>query len=74
MPARQGYGGRPYLGPRRRMMTALQLDQAEFVEDRAEAADTSYSDVIAALVRVGMAHLDELPVWLQPKEVLPETA
>jgi len=56
------------------MMTALKPEVAEFVEMRATEADTTFSDVIAELVRVGMAHLDELPVHLQPKEVLPESA
>jgi hypothetical protein len=56
------------------MMTALKLPEAAWVEERAAEADTTYTEVIAALVRVGMEHLDELPDWLQPKEVLPESA
>ncbi len=70
MPARHGYGGRPSLGPRRRMMTALRPHEAEWVEQRATEADTTFSDVIAELVRIGIAHANELPAHIQPKEAL----
>jgi hypothetical protein len=56
------------------MMTALKPAEAEFVRSRAEKADATFSDVIAALVRIGIEHVDEMPPSLQPKEVLPESA
>ena len=52
------------------MMTALRPHEAEWVQQRATEADTTFSDVIAELVRIGMAHSDELPAHAQPKEAL----
>jgi hypothetical protein len=58
------------------MMTALKPQEAQWVEARATEADTTFSDVIAELVRIGIAHMDELPAHMQPKEALdlPESA
>jgi hypothetical protein len=53
------------------MMTALSVETGQQVRDMAEAADCSYTDLLAALVKIGLDHLEELPPNLQPKEDLP---
>jgi len=58
------------------MMTALKPHEAQWVEQRAVEADTTFSDVLAELVRLGISHMNELPAHMQPKEALdlPESA
>ncbi len=57
-------------------MTALKPHEAQWVEQRAVEADTTFSDVLAELVRLGISHMNELPAHMQPKEALdlPESA
>jgi hypothetical protein len=70
MPPRRGRGGRPSLGPRERMITALSVDEAETIRDMGDAAKCTYSDLLAGLIRIGLNHQDELPPKLLPKEEL----
>jgi hypothetical protein len=58
------------------MITALPVDEAERIRDWGDAANVTYSDLLAGLIRIGIKHLDELPPELLPKEALdlPETA
>jgi hypothetical protein len=52
------------------MITALKVDEAERVRDMGDAANATYSDMLAGLIRIGLAHLDELPPELMSKEDL----
>jgi hypothetical protein len=50
------------------MITALKVEEAERIRDMGDAAEVTYSDLLAGLIRIGLDHLDELPVELLPKE------
>lgn len=50
------------------MITALKVEEAERIRDMADAANVTYSDLLAGLIRVGLDHLDEVPAELLPKE------
>lgn len=51
------------------MITALKVEEAERIRDMADAANVTYSDLLANLIRVGLEHLDEIPAeMLPPKE------
>ncbi len=66
--------GRPSKGDRRTFYMRAPVADADAVDQRAEASGAYLSDLLAALVRIGLDHADELPEQFQPKEVLPESA
>ena len=53
------------------MITALKVDEAERIRDLADAADVTYSVLLAGLIRVGLDHLDEVPAELLPPKEEP---
>lgn len=53
------------------MATRLFTPTAARVRDLAELYDWTYSDVLAALVAIGLNHLDELPAAPIEQEELP---
>lgn len=52
------------------MTIALKVDEAKQIRDMGVAADVTYSSLLAALIRIGLAHLDELPPSVMSKEHL----
>jgi hypothetical protein len=61
MSKREARGGRPSKGPRDLMVTRLSIADGEQVRALAAELDWSYSDTLAALVRIGLSHREELP-------------
>lgn len=61
MAKREARGGRPSKGPRDLMVTRLSIADGEQVRALAAELDWSYSDTLAALVRIGLSHREELP-------------
>jgi hypothetical protein len=61
MAKREARGGRPSKGPRDLMVTRLSLTDGEQVRALAAELDWSYSDTLAALVRIGLSRRGELP-------------
>ena len=55
------------------MATRLPAAVATVVRDIADERDWSYSDTLAALVSIGLAHLDDLPRASNPQQELPLT-
>lgn len=74
MAKREARGGRPSKGPRDLMVTRLSLPDGEQVRALAAELDWSYSDTLAALVRIGLTHRETLPTAApQTQEELPLT-
>ena len=61
MSKRGAYGGRPSKGDRDTMVTRLPADEGAAVRQLAVDLDWSYSDTLAALIRLGMQHREQLP-------------
>ena len=61
MAKREARGGRPSKGPRDLMVTRLSISDGEQVRALAAELDWSYSDTLAALVRIGLSHRAALP-------------
>ena len=55
------------------MVTRLPMAVGQSVRELAEQRDWSYSDTLAALVAIGLSHLDELPAGSTEQEELPLT-
>ncbi len=71
---RAGTGpGRPGKGDRKLVAARHPRDQADAIEQLAHARGITLTDVMVAITRVGLAHLDEAKLP-PPREVLPETA
>ncbi len=66
-------GGRPSKGAREFMATRLPLGSSEIVKQLAEERDWSYSETLAALVDIALAHRAELPPARVEQEELPLT-
>ncbi|ALE76999.1 hypothetical protein FRP1_30270 (plasmid) [Pseudonocardia sp. EC080625-04] len=62
MPKREAHGGRPSKGARDTMVTRLPADEGAAVRQLAVDLDWSYSDTLAALIRLGMQHREQLPI------------
>ncbi|KAA1005410.1 hypothetical protein FVA95_28945 [Pseudonocardia sp. EV170527-09] len=62
MPKREAQGGRPSKGARDTMVTRLPADEGAAVRQLAVDLDWSYSDTVAALIRFGMQHREQLPI------------
>jgi hypothetical protein len=75
MAKRQAQGGRPGKGPRDLMVTRVSIDLGQSVRNLAIEQDWSYSDTLAALIQIGLRHLDELPHQMPAgqQEALPLT-
>lgn len=71
-----GRSGRRSKGPRHAFtLTRVSMDDAQEVITRAQAAGhVPYSEIVAALVHVGLQHYEEMPERFQAKEVLPEAS
>ena len=69
---RQRTGGRPSKGNRKDVRARPPVDVAEQVDALSLSAGVPITDFAAALIEIGLRHLQELPANLQPKEVLPE--
>lgn len=72
-----GRSGRRSKGERHTFNTRVPIQDAREVIAGADAAKTYYGEYLAALVHIGLQHLDELPEKFQPKpaeEVLPEAS
>ena len=70
--ARQRSGGRPSKGDRKDVRARPMRPVAERIDDLAIAAGVPVTEYAAALLELGLRHLDELPDAFQPEEVLPE--
>jgi hypothetical protein len=62
MPKREAHGGRPSKGARDTMVTRLPANEGAAVRQLAVDLDWSYSDTLAALIRLGMQHREQLPI------------
>lgn len=60
MPKREAHGGRPSKGARDTMVTRLPANEGAAVRQLAVDLDWSYSDTLAALIRLGMQHREQL--------------
>lgn len=70
--ARPRSGGRPSKGDRKDVRARPERATAELIDALSYEAGTPITEFAAALLEIGLHHLDELPTHLQPKEVLPE--
>jgi len=68
---RSSGAGRRSKGPRDLMATRLPLAEADRLRDLADELRMTNSDTIAALLRIAMKHLDELPVVANEQKELP---
>jgi hypothetical protein len=55
------------------MVTRLPVEVGQHVRKLAVERDWSYSDTLAALIAIGLSHLDELPAGSAEQEELPLT-
>jgi hypothetical protein len=70
--ARSRSGGRPSKGDRKDVRARPERATAELIDDLSYNAGIPITEFSAALLEIGLLHLNELPAHLQPKEVLPE--
>lgn len=70
--ARPRSGGRPSKGDRKDVRARPMRPVAEVIDELAISAGVPVTEYAAALLEVGLRHLDELPPSMQAKEVLPE--
>lgn len=66
---RSSGAGRRSKGPRDLMATRLPLEEADRLRDLADELRMTNSDTIAALLRIAMKHLGELPVANDQEEL-----
>lgn len=69
MAKRRTYGGRRSKGERDLLATRLPLEEADRIRDLAEERGMTNTDFLAALVRLGLEHLDEIPAPTTQKEL-----
>jgi len=62
-------GGRRSLGERALLGTRLPIQEADYLRDLADEYGMTNSDFLAALLRIALRHLDEMPPTVAQKEL-----
>jgi hypothetical protein len=68
MAERRGRGGRPSKGQRDLFVTRPPMEDADKLRDLADELGMTLSDTLAALLRIGLRHLGELPAPSSTKQ------